>query len=668
MRKIASIAMVLALAASIWDLSLPSHARADLAEAPSWGQPRNLTEINSPLYCIVEGEPQVNIDDWAPSLFQSSETGELCYVVTTNFANEGRWHGDVYCTFNLMSTTPFNTQSELWTGVRYELTVNSQLKATFDGEVQSDGSRVVFCQNLSLEGIEALDIPDVPGSNADLFVSESIEQPYYYNYTGTKLEGASTLQNHEINPCLSPDGSQVYFARRPHTGGYWKIWVTPMDEPQAEPLNNYINPGNSNSRSPHVFHDSGGQDFLYFASDRNGTYDIWVSQRIGNDWATPTQVGLGEVNSGANEIDPCVPPDGTLFCFSSDRDSLDLRGFEVYMSKHVDFTPEDLPSTAPGAPSFDINEGRVLISWNAVPGARGYVVYRREDLSTGTTDFWMYVVDGDTSVMDYKDLEYDSSEGNTRDLAYRVAAFNHGGFSEFSDESIDTLMQFPPSVDDVTASVQGDQIVLNWSKADSTSGYVVQRRHRDYNVDYFPVGDVDTFTDTTAKPGWNYRYIIMSYINGQGHSLGLQSEIVRVPEFIVDDSDPGFLNIGNKWDTFSGLGHKNTIVYTATKRISGSSAFAAWLVDVPAGDYEVLIRIPDSQGDPRLSTAVPLVVYHAGVETPVYPFDQRGSDGAWVTLGIFQFSGDGDQGVLISNDTPDSSTLVVGDAVGLQSQ
>jgi Tol biopolymer transport system component len=68
---------------------------------------------------------------------------------------------------------------------------------------------------------------------------------------------------------------------------------------------------------------------LYFASDRNGTYDVFRTQRasISQPWDAP--VVIPELADPAvNEQDPWVSPDERLLLFASDR----AGTYDVYMS------------------------------------------------------------------------------------------------------------------------------------------------------------------------------------------------------------------------------------------------------------------------------------------------------------------------------------------------
>lgn len=72
---------------------------------------------------------------------------------------------------------------------------------------------------------------------------------------------------------------------------------------------------------------------LYFASDRPGGFggmDIYASKRVGNQWATPTNLGP-TVNSSGNEVFPFIDSQDKLF-FASDGHK-GLGGLDIFVIK-----------------------------------------------------------------------------------------------------------------------------------------------------------------------------------------------------------------------------------------------------------------------------------------------------------------------------------------------
>jgi hypothetical protein len=120
-------------------------------------------------------------------------------------------------------------------------------------------------------------------------------------------------------PALSSDGEELYFTRgRPggnadlfvakRRGGEWTD-IIPLEAVNSidDDIGACLTPSGER---------------LYFYSNRpggQGGYDIWVSERDSKgQWQAPVNLGPA-VNSGANEYDPSISPDGDTMLFSSNR-------------------------------------------------------------------------------------------------------------------------------------------------------------------------------------------------------------------------------------------------------------------------------------------------------------------------------------------------------------
>ena len=78
---------------------------------------------------------------------------------------------------------------------------------------------------------------------------------------------------------------------------------------------------------------------LYFASNRSGSIDLWVSQRACSECAWGTPVNLGSaINTPAIENRPNLSVDGHLLFFFSDRAGGE-GAFDLYVSRRAD--PKD---------------------------------------------------------------------------------------------------------------------------------------------------------------------------------------------------------------------------------------------------------------------------------------------------------------------------------------
>ncbi len=79
------------------------------------------------------------------------------------------------------------------------------------------------------------------------------------------------------------------------------------------------------------------ENHLILASNRPGTYggwDLWMADRVsGNVWRSPVNLG-SVINSTYDETDPWISPDGVVLVFSSNRPG-GYGSYDIWMSKKV---------------------------------------------------------------------------------------------------------------------------------------------------------------------------------------------------------------------------------------------------------------------------------------------------------------------------------------------
>lgn len=121
-----------------------------------------------------------------------------------------------------------------------------------------------------------------------------------------------------ISPSLTDGGATLYFSRR-EKGGSAEIVRTRLQEGQwttPQPVSELNSP--ADDMGPILSRD--GKE-LYLFSNRpggQGGYDLYVSTREKNRWSSPQNLG-SQINTPANEYDPCLDPSGRLLYFSSNR-------------------------------------------------------------------------------------------------------------------------------------------------------------------------------------------------------------------------------------------------------------------------------------------------------------------------------------------------------------
>jgi len=129
----------------------------------------------------------------------------------------------------------------------------------------------------------------------------------------------------EGDPALAKDGTFYFTSDR--TGGkgqndLWRCRVVNGNLGPAENLGDSVNTV-GNESDPRVAPD---QSYMIFTSDRpggRGGLDLYVAYRRGDHWSQA--VNLGEpVNSAADELSPCISPDGEYFFWTSCRSMFDV--------------------------------------------------------------------------------------------------------------------------------------------------------------------------------------------------------------------------------------------------------------------------------------------------------------------------------------------------------
>jgi OmpA-OmpF porin, OOP family len=143
---------------------------------------------------------------------------------------------------------------------------------------------------------------------------------------------------HEKEHFLTADRLQLYFARHPLNAGKEyncdiflsqrlnNQWQTPKPLPPSI---------NSPFCDSWPTFSAEGQN-LYFASDRPGGfggYDIWVSQRKGEDWSQPLNLGP-TINTPGDEFDPFIDKNVNFLYFSSNFHA-GFGGFDIFRSQKL---------------------------------------------------------------------------------------------------------------------------------------------------------------------------------------------------------------------------------------------------------------------------------------------------------------------------------------------
>ncbi len=142
--------------------------------------------------------------------------------------------------------------------------------------------------------------------------------------------------DNEGSPCLSPDGSKIYFSRCFAPGGYGNcdIYVANRlpGNKWSQPRN--LGPGVNGKAwdsQPSLSHTG---DTLYFASDRLGGFglsDLYMSVYRQGQWQPALNMGP-VINTRGNEVSPFYHPRYRVLYFSSDKQLTNFGKFDIFKS------------------------------------------------------------------------------------------------------------------------------------------------------------------------------------------------------------------------------------------------------------------------------------------------------------------------------------------------
>lgn len=155
-----------------------------------------------------------------------------------------------------------------------------------------------------------------------------------------------------IFPSLSGDGNQMIFLTNYTNSEGFETRYTATTGPETwedpSPISSINRPGLDHIGSFCLSYDG---NFVVFASRRTptiGNFDIWISEKIGNNWTQPVNPGK-PLNSPAHEGNPSLSPDGKTIYFMrcESMDNTNKNNCAIYFSHRLTATrwsePEPLP-------------------------------------------------------------------------------------------------------------------------------------------------------------------------------------------------------------------------------------------------------------------------------------------------------------------------------------
>jgi len=280
--------------------------------------------------------------------------------------------------------------------------------------------------------------------------------------------------------------------------------------------------------------------------------------------------------------------DGTTYNFTVAATN---GGGSSAQSGAVTATPEPPVPAVPTGVVATAGDGQVAVSWGAVSGAAGYVVYvNGSPLGTflATSDTVNGLTDGTT-------------------YSFTVAATNGGGSSAQSGAVWATPEPPVPAVPTGLVATPGDgQVGLNWTAVTGATGYTV-------SANGTPAGTVTSASDTVTglTDGTTYRFTVAA-TNGGGSSAQ-SGAVTATPEPPVPAVPTGLVATGvsSSGATLSwtaSTGASSYAVYANGTRVATPTAPTAALTGLqPGTPYSLTVTATDAGGTSAVSTALPII-------------------------------------------------------------
>ncbi len=184
--------------------------------------------------------------------------------------------------------------------------------------------------------------------------------------------------------------------------------------------------------------------------------------------------------------------------------------------------------------------GAVVVRWNKIAGATGYIVYRKVDGARNWTNL------GKVKTTSYKDTKVK----NRSNYTYAIRAYYGNSVSSFNTGKIMKYLQAP--VLKVSNALSGVQ--LKWDRVSGASSYYIYRKAGSAKY-WSKIATVtrNSYTDMDVKTGVKYTYTIKAYgsktLSGY-YSKGWAYVFLKAPKISSISSKSNGVNL--KWNKIAG--------------------------------------------------------------------------------------------------------------------
>ena len=184
---------------------------------------------------------------------------------------------------------------------------------------------------------------------------------------------------------------------------------------------------------------------------------------------------------------------------------------------------------------------KVVVSWDAVPGALGYRIYRGGTVGDGA-------VIGNVSA---SELSFnDTTVAVAAQYSYSVAASNAQGFGPAMSSKVGAGIRniSPPPNVAASLSTFTDKIQITWDPAPSATGYDIYRNDSAVKIGSTSGNGSTTFDDVSAVSATNYSYFVCATNSGfklisaaSSSVAGLRGAVVPTPTITSVNPNTGAL-------------------------------------------------------------------------------------------------------------------------------
>ncbi len=227
-------------------------------------------------------------------------------------------------------------------------------------------------------------------------------------------------------------------------------------------------------------------------SKTKGADGYIIGRKSGSgDW-----VKIAETKDVASYIDKTVKT-GTKYTYTVVPKCGDVKGFYDEAGVSATYIPTPKLTSA-------VNSVKgVTVSWKAVSGVSGYIVYRK---TVGGS--WKRIA----VVKKQKATSYlDAAAVSGTDYVYTVKAYKSSAYSSYYNSGVETLFLSTPKLRSAKSSKSG--ITVKYGKVTGATGYIIYRKTTGgwSKIATVKGNSVVSYLDKTAKKGTTYTYTVRAY-------------------------------------------------------------------------------------------------------------------------------------------------------------